>query len=41
MNIHQYGFTPQKDTIDGAMEVKEFVKEGIAAGEIIVLIGLD
>ena len=41
MNIHQYGFTPQKGTIDAAMEVKEFVKEDLAAGEITVLISLD
>jgi hypothetical protein len=41
MNIHQYGFTPQKGTIDAAMEIKEFAKEGLAAGEIIVLIILD
>jgi hypothetical protein len=40
MNIHQYGFTPQKGT-DAAMEVKEFVKEGLAAGEITVLISFD
>ena len=41
MNIHQYRFTSQKGTIDPAMEVKEFVMEGIAAGKIIVLISLD
>ena len=41
MNIHQYGFTSQKGTIDAAMEIKEFVKESLAAGEIIVLISLD
>jgi len=41
MNTHQYGFTPQKGTIDAAMEVKKFVKEGLAAGEVIILISLD
>jgi hypothetical protein len=41
MNAHQYGFTPQKGTIDAAMEVKKFVKEGLAAGEVIILISLD
>ena len=40
-NIHQYGFTSQKGTIDADMDIKEFVKEGLAAGEIIVLISLD
>jgi len=32
---------PQKGTIDAATEIKEFVKEGLPAGEIIVLISLD
>jgi hypothetical protein len=41
MNTHEYVFTPQKGTIDAAMEVKKFVKEGLAAGEIIILISLD
>ena len=41
MNTHRYGFTPQKGTIDAAMEVKKFVKEGLAAGEVIILISLD
>ena len=41
MNVHQHGFTPQKGAIDAAMEVKEFIKEGLAAGEIVVLISLD
>jgi hypothetical protein len=41
MNTNQYGFTPQKGTIDAALEVKDFVKEGLAAGEVIVLVSLD
>jgi len=41
MNIHQYGFMPQKGTTDTTMEIKEFVTEGLAAGEIMVLISLD
>ena len=40
MNNNQYGFTPQKGTIDATMEVKDFVKEGLAAGEVIVLVTL-
>jgi len=32
MNKNQYGFTLQKGTIDAAMEIKEIVKEGLAAG---------
>jgi len=30
-----------KGTIDAAIEIKEFVKEGLAAGEILILISLD
>jgi hypothetical protein len=41
MNNNQYGFTPQRSTSDAAMAVKEYVEEGLAAGEIIVLISLD
>ena len=41
MNTHQYSFTPHKSTVDAAMEVKKFVKEGLAAGEVITLISLD
>ena len=41
MNKNQYGFTPQRGTTDATMAVKGFVEEGLAAGEIIVLISLD
>jgi hypothetical protein len=41
MNKNKYGFTPQKGTIDATMTVKAFVKEGLAAGEVIVLVSLD
>jgi hypothetical protein len=41
MNNNQYGFTPQRGTIDAAMAVKDFVEKGLAAGEIIVLVSLD
>jgi len=41
MNKNQYGFTPQRSTTGAAMAVKEFVEEGLAAGEIIVQIRLD
>jgi len=40
INKNQYGFTPQKSTMDAAMAVKNFV-EGFKAGEVIVLVGLD
>jgi len=41
INKNQYGFTPQKGTINAAMEIKEIVKEGLAAGEVIALVSLD
>jgi len=41
MNKNQYGFTPQKGTIDAAMEIKEIVKEGLAAGDVTALVSLD
>jgi len=40
MNNNQYGFTPQRSTIDAAMAMMDFV-EGLVAGEIIVLVSLD
>ena len=41
LNTHQYGFTPQKSTVDAAMEVKNFVMEGLATGKVTALISLD
>ena len=41
VNTNHYGFTPQRNTIDAAMAVKDFVEEGLVAGELIVSISLD
>jgi len=41
MNENQFGFTPQKGTIDAAMAVKVFVTEGLATGEVIARVSLD
>jgi hypothetical protein len=41
MNKIQYGFTPQRSTTDAAIAVKGFAEEGLAAGEITILISLD
>jgi len=41
VNTNHYGFTPQRNTIDAAMAVKDFVEEGLVAGELIVLVSLD
>jgi len=39
-NNNQYGFTPQRSTIDAALAVKDFVEEGVAA-EVTVIVSLD
>ena len=41
MNKNQFGFRPQKSTIDAAMVVKEFVQDSLAAGDLIALVSLD
>jgi hypothetical protein len=41
MNNCQYGFTPRRSTVDVAMEVYDFVREGLTAGDGIVLLSLD
>jgi hypothetical protein len=37
----QYGFTPQKGTTKAAMEIKEYVMEGLAGGKVTAFISLD
>jgi hypothetical protein len=39
MNENQFGFRPQKSTVDTAMAIKAFVQESLDAGEVIALIG--
>jgi hypothetical protein len=41
MHNNQYGFTPQRSTIDAAMTVKDFVEESLKAGEVIAIASLD
>jgi len=41
MKENQFGFRPQKSTIDAAMVVKEFVQDSLAAGDVIALVSLD
>jgi hypothetical protein len=41
MNSNQYGFIPQRGTIDMAMALKYFVEKGLEAGGVIVLVSLD
>jgi hypothetical protein len=38
---NQYGFTPQKSTIDAAVAVKNVVIEGLKAGDVIALVSLE
>ena len=41
MNENQYGFRPQKGTKDVTMEIKDFVQQGLEAGEVIAIVRLD
>jgi len=41
LNNNQYGFTPQRSTIDAALVVKNKVDEGLKAGEVIILVSLE
>jgi len=41
LNDNQYGFTPQRNTIDAAMAVKSIVEESLNAGEVVILVSLD
>ena len=41
MNDNQFGFRPQKSTVDAAMANKAFVQESLEAGEVIALVSLD
>jgi len=41
MNENQFGFRPQKSTVDEAMAIKAFVQESLDAVEVIALISLD
>jgi len=41
MNKNQYGFTPQKSTNDAAITVKNVVTDGLAAGDVLVIVSLD
>jgi hypothetical protein len=41
MNDSQFGFRPQKSTVDAARAIKVFVQESLDAGEVIALVSLD
>jgi len=41
MNNNQYGFTPHKSTTDVVIAVKDFIEEGLKAGDVLVLVSLE
>jgi hypothetical protein len=41
MNANQFGFIPQKGTIEAAMVIKAAVQESLEAGDVIPLVSLD
>jgi hypothetical protein len=40
-NDNQYGFSPQRGTVDTAMEVKNFIEESLRLKQCIVIVSLD
>jgi len=40
-NENQYGFIPQKGTVDAAMEVKTFIEESLKLKQFAVIVSLD
>ena len=41
LNGNQYGFLPQKSTIDAAFAVKSFMRENVLQKNCVVKVGLD
>jgi hypothetical protein len=41
INNSQYGFTPQKSTIDAAMAVKQFIEPELEKGKLVIAASLD
>jgi hypothetical protein len=41
INDSQYGFTPQKSTIDAAMAVKQFIEPEFEKGKVVIMASLD
>jgi len=40
-NCNKHGFTAQKSAIDAAIEVKEYLEEGLREGQIVIIVTLD
>ena len=41
LNNNQYGFTPQKSTVDAAMEVRQFIEHQLQRREVVLTASLD
>jgi hypothetical protein len=41
LNDNQFGFTPQKNTIDAAMEARKFIEPQLQKGKVVIMISLD
>jgi hypothetical protein len=41
LNKNQYGFTPQKNTIDAAMEARKFIEPQLEKGRVVKMASLD
>ena len=41
MNENQFGFRPQKSTVDAALAIKDFVQKSLEAGDVVALLSLD
>ena len=41
LNDNQYGFTPQKNTTDEAMEVRQYTEPQLERGRVVIMASLD
>ena len=41
LNENQYGFTPQKNTVDAAMQVKQYLENHLERGGVAIMVSLD
>jgi hypothetical protein len=41
LNENQYGFPPQKNTIDAAMEARKFIEPQLENGRVVRMVSLD
>jgi retron-type reverse transcriptase len=41
LNKNQYGFAPQKNTTDAAMEARKFIEPHLEKGRVVIMVSLD